>query len=89
MEPQSPGITPLRDLTLVAINGVLTKIRQRLDMLDRKSVQSPVTADQLLALQKQVSALQSGPKTTTAVVQQQVAEPQAAAASRSFPFFIA
>ncbi len=85
MEPQSPGITPLRDLTLVAINGVLTKIRQRLDMLDRKSVQSPVTADQLLALQKQVSALQMGAKTTTVVQQATTAPTPPPATAASIP----
>ncbi|MBA4285473.1 MAG: hypothetical protein C0434_08080 [Xanthomonadaceae bacterium] len=69
MEPQQPGITTIRQLTLVAVNEIFTRIRQRLDSLDRRTVQNPASADQVLALQKQVTALQIGAKTTTVVQQ--------------------
>lgn len=59
MEPQKPGITPVGSLELRELNRVITAIRQRLDGADRRSVANPATADQILALQRQLAQLQA------------------------------
>lgn len=57
MEPQQPGIAPIRALELRALNDTITKIRQRLDALDRRSIDNPAAAGDVLGLRQLYTAL--------------------------------
>lgn len=57
MEPQQPGIAPIRALELRALNDTITKIRQRLDALDRRSIDSPAASGDVLGLRQLYNAL--------------------------------
>lgn len=78
-----PSFGPIREVTLSAINGVFTRIRERLEAVEAKVQQSPASEAALAAIEKQVKALQMGAKTTTVVQQQPTtpAPPVAAAAT--------
>ncbi len=82
MKPQAPGVSPVRDLTLPKINDQLTRIRQRLDGADRRSVENPATTDQIQALQDQINRITTAP---TAV--SQPTPGPVAASMRAFAFF--
>lgn len=82
MNPQSPAVSPIREMSLAKLNDQITRIRQRLDNSDRRSVENPATTDQIAALQAQISRLQTATTTTTTVNQAIVQ-----GSGRSFAFF--
>lgn len=82
MNPQSPAVSPIREMNLAKLNDQITRIRQRLDNSDRRSVENPATTDQIAALQAQISRLQTS-STSTTTVNQTIVQ----GTGRSFAFF--
>lgn len=76
---RGPSFGPIREVTLSAINGVFTRIRERLEAVEAKLQQAPASAAELAAIDKQVKALQMGAKTTTVVQQPTTPAPPVAA----------